>query len=113
MCAQKVKALLEEHPRANDLRAAGETHVWQEAEARKSRQIDLGREKRALRSELREQQLANAESLVLVKLEGEEECSRLRREHSQQVTMQDQKWEKRLRLQRDDMELSRKVRSAK
>ena len=69
---------------------------------------DLGKDKRTLKQELKEQELANQDTIRALKLEHSKEITKLRQEFDLNARELQQKYEKKMKLLRDDLELRRK-----
>ncbi|KXZ48295.1 hypothetical protein GPECTOR_29g70 [Gonium pectorale] len=106
---QKVKHLLYEHQNnITTLKADGELALKLQQDEYRKREGDLGKDKRNLKLELKEQELAHQDIIRQLKLEHAKEITKLRQEFELQARELQQKYEKKMKMLRDDMELRRK-----
>ncbi|KAG2494699.1 hypothetical protein HYH03_007215 [Edaphochlamys debaryana] len=106
---QKVKHLLYEHQNnITTLKADGELALKLQQDDFRKRETDLGKDKRNLKLELKEQELAHQDIIRQLKLEHAKEITKLRQEFELQARELQQKYEKKMKMLRDDMELRRK-----
>eukprot|EP00798_Chlamydomonas_sp_ICE-L_P007219 gene7219-326_t len=106
---QKVKHLLYEHQNnITTLKADGELALKLQQDDFRSREGDLGKDKRSLKTELKEQELAHQDIIRQLKLEHAKEITKLRQEFELQARELQQKYEKKMKMLRDDLELRRK-----
>ncbi|KAG2441242.1 hypothetical protein HYH02_010085 [Chlamydomonas schloesseri] len=106
---QKVKHLLYEHQNnITTLKADGELALKLQQDEYRKREGDLGKDKRNLKLELKEQELAHQDIIRQLKLEHAKEITKLRQEFEQQAKDLQSKYEKKMKMLRDDMELRRK-----
>ncbi|KAG2423813.1 hypothetical protein HXX76_014973 [Chlamydomonas incerta] len=106
---QKVKHLLYEHQNnITTLKADGELALKLQQDEYRHREGDLGKDKRNLKLELKEQELAHQDIIRQLKLEHAKEITKLRQEFEQQAKDLQSKYEKKMKMLRDDMELRRK-----
>lgn len=106
---QKVKHLLYEHQNnITTLKADGELALKLQQDDFKKREGELGRDKRSLKQELKEQELAHQDIVRQMKLEHAKEITKLRQEFELQARELQQKYEKKMKILRDDLELRRK-----
>lgn len=106
---QKVKHLLYEHQNnITTLKADGELALKLQQDEFRKREGDLGKDKRSLKTELKEQELAHQDIIRQLKLEHAKEITKLRQEFELQAKELQQKYEKKMKMLRDDLELRRK-----
>ncbi|PNW76803.1 hypothetical protein CHLRE_11g476850v5 [Chlamydomonas reinhardtii] len=106
---QKVKHLLYEHQNnITTLKSDGELALKLQQDEYRKREGDLGKDKRNLKLELKEQELAHQDIIRQLKLEHAKEITKLRQEFEQQAKDLQSKYEKKMKMLRDDMELRRK-----
>ncbi|GFR45771.1 hypothetical protein Agub_g7225 [Astrephomene gubernaculifera] len=106
---QKVKHLLYEHQNnITTLKADGELALKLQQDEYRKREGDLAKDKRNLKLELKEQELAHQDIIRQLKLEHAKEITKLRQEFELQARELQQKYEKKMKMLRDDMELRRK-----
>ncbi|EFJ43922.1 hypothetical protein VOLCADRAFT_121364 [Volvox carteri f. nagariensis] len=106
---QKVKHLLYEHQNnITTLKADGELALKLQQDEFRKREGDLGKDKRNLKLELKEQELAHQDIIRQLKLEHAKEITKLRQEFELQARELQQKYEKKMKMLRDDLELRRK-----
>ncbi|MEW5305571.1 MAG: hypothetical protein WDW36_008103 [Sanguina aurantia] len=106
---QKVKHLLYEHQNnITTLKADGELAIKLQQDEFRRHEGDLGKDKRNLRLELKEQELAHQDVIRQLKLEHAKEITKLRQEFELQAKELQQKYEKKMKMLRDDLELRRK-----
>mmetsp|Transcript_35535 Transcript_35535/g.78843 ORF Transcript_35535/g.78843 Transcript_35535/m.78843 type:complete len:471 (-) Transcript_35535:833-2245(-) len=106
---QKVKHLLYEHQNnITTLKADGELALKLQQDEFRKRDGELGKDKRNLKQELKEQELHNQDLVRSLKLEHAKEITKLRQEFELQAKELQQKYEKKMKALRDDLELRRK-----
>ena len=106
---QKVKHLLYEHQNnISTLKAEGELALKKQQDEFLVRDSELQKDKRSLKQELKEKELANEHFVRQLKLEHAKEITKLRQEFELQARELQQKYEKKMKLLRDDLELRRK-----
>jgi hypothetical protein len=106
---QKVKHLLYEHQNnITTLKADGELALKLQQDEFRVNEGGLGKDKRNLKQELKEQELANQDTIRALKLEHSKEITKLRQEFELQAKELQQKYEKKMKMLRDDLELRRK-----
>ncbi|KAK9806160.1 hypothetical protein WJX72_003639 [[Myrmecia] bisecta] len=106
---QKVKHLLYEHQNnITTLKADGEMALKLQDDDFAKREAELLADKRALKQELKEQELAGEEVVRQLKLEQAKQVTKLRAEVEQGARELASKYERKMKLLRDDAELRRK-----
>ena len=106
---QKVKHLLYEHQNnISTLKADGELSLKKQQDDFLRRDSELQKDKRSLKQELKEKELANEHFVRQLKLEHAKEITKLRQEFELQARELQQKYEKKMKILRDDLELRRK-----
>ena len=106
---QKVKHLLYEHQNnISTLKADGELSLKKQQDEFLRRDSELQKDKRSLKQELKEKELANEHFVRQLKLEHAKEITKLRQEFELQARELQQKYEKKMKILRDDLELRRK-----
>lgn len=106
---QKVKHLLYEHQNnITALKADGEKALNMQQEEFLLREAELHKEKRSLKQEMKEMELAQQEVIRQLKVDQAKELTKLRQEFEQTAKDLQQKYEKKMRNLRDDLELQRK-----
>lgn len=106
---QKVKHLLYEHQNnITTLKADGELALKLQQDEFRKRETDLSKDKRNLKLELKEQELAHQDIIRQLKLEHAKEVTKLRQEFELQAKDLQHKYEKNLKVQREAEELQRK-----
>eukprot|EP00877_Chromochloris_zofingiensis_P012225 jgi/Chrzof1/7256/Cz02g16210.t1 len=106
---QKVKHLLYEHQNnVTTLKADGELAVKLQQDDFRKKESDLGKDKRSLKQELKEQDLAHQEIIRSVKVEQAKEITKLRQEFELAAKELQGKYEKKMKMLRDELELRRK-----
>ncbi|GBG64314.1 hypothetical protein CBR_g41515, partial [Chara braunii] len=106
---QKVKHLLYEHQNnITQLKADGEMALKLQHEEFIKRESELMKDKRALKQEMKEMELAHEDILRQLRMEHAKELTKLRQEFELNAKEMQQKYEKKMKLLRDDLELRRK-----
>uniref|UniRef100_A0A7S0URD1 Growth arrest-specific protein 8 domain-containing protein n=1 Tax=Polytomella parva TaxID=51329 RepID=A0A7S0URD1_9CHLO len=106
---QKVKHLLYEHQNnITTLKSDGELALKLQQDEFRKRETELFKDKRDLKLELKEQELAHQDIIRQLKLEHAKEITKLRQEFELQARELQQKYEKKMKMLRDDLELRRK-----
>eukprot|EP00741_Cyanophora_paradoxa_P025209 tig00000350_g24334.t1 len=106
---QKVKHLLYEHNNnVTVLKADGETAIKLLQDEFRAREGELKKDKRTLRMELKEQELAHEDYVKTLKLEHDKNITKLRQEFERTAKELQQKYEKKMKMLRDELELRRK-----
>jgi DNA repair exonuclease SbcCD ATPase subunit len=106
---QKVKHLLYEYQNnVSHLQADAEHSLQIEQEEHLSREQQLKRDKRALKLELREFELAHEDLLRNLKQKNDQQISLLRADFERRARELHSQYEKKIKLIRDDLELRRK-----
>ena len=106
---QKVKHLLYEHQNnIATLKAEGEMAMKLEQDEMRAKEDELQRDKRTLKKEIKEMELAHEDVVRQLKLEHAKEITKIRQEFELQAQELQQKYEKKMKILRDDLELRRK-----
>ncbi|WIA30588.1 hypothetical protein OEZ86_000670 [Tetradesmus obliquus] len=106
---QKVKHLLyEQQNNITTLKSDAELALKLQQDEFSKREAELNRDKRGLKQELKEQELAHAEMLRALKLEQAKELTKLRQEFELAARELGVKYERKMKMLRDDLELRRK-----
>lgn len=106
---QKVKHLLYEHQNnITTLKADGELAVKIHQDEAMHVKDGLFHDKRSLKMEIKEQELAHEDVVRQLKLEHAKEVTKLRQEYELNAKELQQKYEKKMKILRDDLELRRK-----
>jgi len=107
---QKVKHLLYEHQNnVAQLKEAGEMALKLQQEEHRQHEAESKRDKRSLKLELKELELAHEDAIRELKQENDKNVTKLRQQYEREVKELQQKYEKKMKLLRDDLELRRKV----
>eukprot|EP00743_Colponemidia_sp_Colp-15_P002696 GILK01002921.1.p1 GENE.GILK01002921.1~~GILK01002921.1.p1 ORF type:complete len:476 (-),score=159.29 GILK01002921.1:60-1487(-) len=107
---QKVKHLEYEHRNNNrKVKADGEAAISTEKETHTNREDDLKKEKRTLKLELRERELANEDEIKQLKQAHEKNLIKLREEFTRNHENLKGRYEEKLNKLKADLELRRKV----
>jgi len=106
----KVKHLLYEHQNnVAQLKEAGEMALKLQQEEHRQHEAESKRDKRSLKLELKELELAHEDAIRELKQENDKNVTKLRQQYEREVKELQQKYEKKMKLLRDDLELRRKV----
>ena len=106
---QKVKHLLYEHQNnITTLKADGEMSLKLQQDDFRKQEQQLQKDKRGLKKENKEMQLAHEDIVRQLKLEHAKEITKIRQEFELQARELQQKYEKKMKILRDDLELRRK-----
>eukprot|EP00899_Mesostigma_viride_P016725 jgi/Mesvir1/25053/Mv11897-RA.2 len=106
---QKVKHLLYEHQNnISTLKADGEMALKLQQDEFIKRENELIKDKRSLKQELKEMELAHEDVVRTLKLEHAKEITKLRQEFELNAKELQHKYEKKMKILRDDLELRRK-----
>ncbi|CAG9463844.1 unnamed protein product [Pedinophyceae sp. YPF-701] len=106
---QKVKHLLYEHQsNITTLKTDGESALKQQQEEFRVREVELSKDKRALKQELRDQELEHETIISQLKLEQSKEITKLRQEFELNAKELQRKYEKKMKMLSDDLDLRRK-----
>ena len=106
---QKVKHLLYEHQNnIATLKAEGEVAMKLEQDEMRTKEDELQRDKRTLKKEIKEMELAHEDVVRQLKLEHAKEITKIRQEFELQAQELQQKYEKKMKTLRDDLEIRRK-----
>jgi hypothetical protein len=106
---QKVKHLLYEHQNnITTLKADGESALKLSHEAAQEEAAGLQKDKRSLKLEIKESELAHEDVVRQLKLEHAKEITKLREAFEINAKELGQKYEKKMKLLRDDLEIRRK-----
>ncbi|KAK9837699.1 hypothetical protein WJX74_003346 [Apatococcus lobatus] len=107
---QKVKHLLYEHQNSlTSLKADHEMWLKMQAEEASKRELDLQKDKRNLKQESKEQELAHEEVVRSLHMEHAKQASKLRQELEQQARELAAVWERKMKAQWDDAEVRRRA----
>lgn len=107
---QKVKHLLYEHQNnISELKAEGTVALKLAQDENRSSELDLRKDKRGLKVELKEQQLAHEDIIKNMKKSHDEMVTNLRAEFEQRAIEIEQKYERKMRALRDELDLRRKT----
>mmetsp|Transcript_20706 Transcript_20706/g.61137 ORF Transcript_20706/g.61137 Transcript_20706/m.61137 type:complete len:510 (-) Transcript_20706:112-1641(-) len=107
---QKVKHLLYEHQNnVAQLKEAGELALKLQLGEHHSNESESKKDKRSLKLELKELELAHEDAIRELRLENDKNITKLRQQYEREVTELSSKYEKKMKLLRDDLELRRKV----
>lgn len=107
---QKVKHLLYEHQNnVAQLKEAGEMALKLQQEEHRQHEAESKRDKRSLKLELKELELAHEDAIRELKQENDKNVTKLRQQYEREVKELQQKYEKKMKLLREDLELRRKV----
>jgi len=106
---QKVKHLLYEHQNnITTLKADGEMALKLQQDEFAKREDDLQQDKRSLKLDLKEMELAHEDVVRQLKLDNAKEITKLRQEFELNAKELQNKYEKKMKMLRDDLELRRK-----
>mmetsp|Transcript_17269 Transcript_17269/g.44833 ORF Transcript_17269/g.44833 Transcript_17269/m.44833 type:complete len:473 (-) Transcript_17269:63-1481(-) len=106
---QKVKHLLYEHQNnITTLKADGDMALKLQQDEFRKNEGQMGRDKRSLKLALKEQELAHEDVVRHLKLEQAKESTKMREGFELNARQLEQKYEKKMKILRDDMELRRK-----
>ncbi|PIN88790.1 hypothetical protein AB205_0221330 [Aquarana catesbeiana] len=107
---QKVKHLLYEHQsNLSELKAEGSVAMKLAHQDHHTQESLLSKDMRSLRVELKEQELANEMVLKNLKMKQDEERTQQRSDFERQVKEIENKYEKKMRVLRDELDLRRKT----
>ncbi|XP_055890505.1 dynein regulatory complex subunit 4-like isoform X1 [Biomphalaria glabrata] len=107
---QKVKHLLYEHQNnISELKAEGSAALKLSQDNHYSSELDLRKDKRALKVELKEQELAHEDVIKNLKKKNDEAMTALRNTFERQAKEIESKYEKKMRSLRDELDLRRKT----
>ncbi|KAK3603396.1 hypothetical protein CHS0354_009378 [Potamilus streckersoni] len=107
---QKVKHLLYEHQNnISELRAEGVVSLKLAQDEHHGEERDLRKDKRALKVELKEQELSHEDIIKNLKKKNDEEITMLRDDFERQAREIEAKYEKKMRALRDELDLRRKT----
>lgn len=109
MYKQKVKHLLyEQQNNISSLKTDGDVAVKLQQDEFRKREGELAKDKRGLKVELKEAELAHQEVIKQMRIDHAKEITKLRQKFELQAKELQQKYEKKMRIMRDDLELRRK-----
>ncbi|XP_046843513.1 dynein regulatory complex subunit 4-like [Xenia sp. Carnegie-2017] len=107
---QKVKHLLYEHQNnVTELKADGIVSLKLAQDEHRTNEKDLRTDKRALKVELKEQELAHEDIVKNLKRGQDENITKLRQDYEREVKEVESKYERKLRSLREELELRRKT----
>lgn len=107
---QKVKHLLYEHQNnISELKAEGAVSLKLAQDEHRSSELDLRKEKRALKVNIKEQELSNEDIIKNLKRKHDEETTQLRSDFERKSREIEAKYEKKMRTLRDELDLRRKT----
>lgn len=107
---QKVKHLLYEHQNnISELKAEGSVALKQAQDGHNGSEMELRKDKRALKVELKEQELAHEDVIKNLKKKNDENMTSLRNNFERQAKEIETKYEKKMRALRDELDLRRKT----
>jgi len=107
---QKVKHLLYEHQNnVAQLKEAGEMALKLQLEEHRAREAESKKDKRSLKLELKELELAHEDAIRELKQENDKNITKLRQQYEREVKELQHKYDRKMKLLRDDLELRRKV----
>ncbi|XP_059177710.1 dynein regulatory complex subunit 4-like isoform X2 [Physella acuta] len=107
---QKVKHLLYEHQNnISELKAEGAVSLKLTQDNHHSSELELRKDKRALKVELKEQELAHEDVIKNLKKKNDEVMTNLRNTFERQAKEIENKYEKKMRSLRDELDLRRKT----
>ncbi|KAH3773858.1 dynein regulatory complex subunit 4-like [Dreissena polymorpha] len=107
---QKVKHLLYEHQNnISELKAEGVASIKLAQDEHRGEEMDLRKDKRALKVTLKEQELSNEDIIKNLKRKHDEEITELRADFERQAREIEAKYEKKMRTLRDELDLRRKT----
>ncbi|KAJ3116589.1 Dynein regulatory complex subunit 4 [Phlyctochytrium bullatum] len=106
---QKVKHLLYEYQNnVAHLQADSERALQLDQEEHLLREEQLKKDKRALRLELKELELAHEDIIKNITSRHDQECTRLRADYERRARELHQQYDKKMKMMRDELELKRK-----
>jgi chromosome segregation ATPase len=107
---QKVKHLLYEHQNnITELKRDGTVAMTLEEEQHRQHDADIRQEKRSLKVELKEMELAHQDATKALKMEHDKAVTAMREEFEKMAAELQAKHEKKMVAQRDELELRRKT----
>lgn len=107
---QKVKHLLYEHQNnITELKADGLVTIKLAQDEHRKNELDLRKDKRALKVEIKEQELAHEDIVKNLKRGHDEKVTKLRQDYECEVKEVESKYDKKMRALRDELELRRKT----
>lgn len=107
---QKVKHLLYEHQNnIAELKAESSVALKLAQDNHCSKEMDLRKDKRALKVELKEQELSHEDVIKNLKKSHDEQITQLRQDFERQAREIEGKYEKKMRTLRDELDLRRKT----
>jgi len=107
---QKVKHLLYEHQNnVAQLKEAGEMALKLQQEEHRTRESESKKDKRSLKLELKELELAHEDAIRDLKQENDKNITKMLQEYERMVKELQKKYEAKMKILRDDLELRRKV----
>ncbi|XP_065915362.1 dynein regulatory complex subunit 4-like [Dysidea avara] len=107
---QKVKHLLYEHQNnITELKQEGAVAITLEQKQHKERESEMKGDKRTLKIEIKEMELAHEEMVKNLKKKNDELVTKMREEFERDSVELEQKYEKKMQVLRDELELRRKT----
>lgn len=107
---QKVKHLLYEHQNnISELKAESTVALKLAQDDHRGNELDLRKDKRSLKVEIKEQELNNENVIKNLKRENDEKITELRLDFERQAREIEAKYEKKMRALRDELDLRRKT----
>lgn len=107
---QKVKHLLYEHQNnISELKAESKVALKLAQDENRRNELDLRKDKRSLKVELKEQELSNEDVIKNLKKTHDEAITNLRADFERQAREIEQKYERKMRALRDELDLRRKT----
>jgi len=107
---QKVKHLLYEHQNnVSQLKEECERALKLQHEEHRQHEAESKKDKRSLKLELKELELAHEDAIRELKQENDKNVTKLRQQYEREVKELQQKYELKMKLLREDLELRRKV----
>ncbi|XP_076470178.1 dynein regulatory complex subunit 4-like [Babylonia areolata] len=107
---QKVKHLLYEHQNnIAELKAESSVALKLAQDNHSNKEMDLRKDKRALKVELKEQELSHEDVIKNLKKSHDEQITQLRQDFERQAREIEGKYEKKMRTLRDELDLRRKT----
>ncbi|XDA82981.1 hypothetical protein R6Z07F_012876 [Ovis aries] len=107
---QKVKHLLYEHQSSlTEMKAEGTVVMKLAQKEHRAQEGTLRRDMRALKVELKEQELANEVMVKNLRLKHTEEITKMRNDFERQVREIEAKYDKKMKMLRDELDLRRKT----
>jgi len=107
---QKVKHLLYEHQNnVSQLKEEQERALKLQGEEHRLREAESKKDKRSLKLELKELELAHEDAIRELKQENDKNVTKLRQQYEREVKELQLKYELKMKLLREDLELRRKV----